>query len=122
VGEVAATHFAGEEGGFGEVEQLIEQAFEARGAGGDGELEGGEIAQGISQREVCMSEEESPEGAGEEVEGMLALAMLFLADEFILFGWADGEGIDVEAALAQGVDFTLDERVGGAGVFAGEIG
>lgn len=53
---------------------------------------------------------------------MLALAMLFLADEFGLFGWADGEGIDVEAALAQGMDFTLDERVGGAGVFAGEIG
>jgi hypothetical protein len=52
VGEFAAIDFAGEQGGFGEVEELIEQAFEARGAGGDGELEGGEVAEGGSQREV----------------------------------------------------------------------
>lgn len=130
VGDAAPLEVAGEDAALAEVEELVEQAFEAGLAGAFGQGEGAEVAAGALGEELEVVAQEAGQegekaekvGRGEEIGGAIAFLLEGLGDHVAIAGAADGEGKNLSALGSELGDFALDEGVGGAGVFAREVG
>ena len=117
-----ALHVIGQHDGLGEIEHLPEPVAQAAGRGAPDQREGAKEPPRMAQQaELGGGEPQRMFRRLEHVKGLRRLGDLFLAHQMLWPGAADRSGHDRDPLRPERRDLALDEGIGGAGVFAGEV-
>jgi hypothetical protein len=112
----------GEDSSFEEVEQLVEEGFNAWRSPLPSQFKSLGIAAGRAEEEGNMGLEEMGEMGREERGGAIAFGLLFWPHDMFCTCGTNREGMDFYAKVAQPGYFSLNKGIGGSRIFSGEVG